>query len=80
MTGRFAISRVAVRDRTARRRYRHRWRLADGIAGAAIGVVLLIWTLLPVYNMVLIALDDEGDEFTGSLGRKIRRSAASVRS
>jgi multiple sugar transport system permease protein len=32
-----------------------------------VGIVLLIWTLLPVYNMVLIALDDEGDEFTGSL-------------
>jgi len=29
--------------------------------------VLLIWTLLPVYNMLLIALDNEGDEFTGNL-------------
>ena len=62
-----AMGRVAARDRTARRRYRNGWRLAGRIAGAAVGVVLLIWTLLPVYNMVLIALDDEGDEFTGSL-------------
>jgi multiple sugar transport system permease protein len=54
-------------DRTARSR-RRRWRrLAGGIAGAALGVVLLIWTLLPVYNMLLIALDNEGDEFTGNL-------------
>jgi multiple sugar transport system permease protein len=42
-------------------------RLAGRIAGAAAGVALLIWTLLPVYNMLLIALDEEGDEFTGSL-------------
>src|SRR5215471_8593681 len=71
MTGRAAnepaMSRVAVADRTVRRRRRRGWRLAGGIAGAAAGVALLIWTLLPVYNMVLIALDDEGDEFTGSL-------------
>jgi multiple sugar transport system permease protein len=71
MTGRPAnepaMSRVAAADRTARRRYRHGRRLAGGIAGAALGVALLIWTLLPVYNMVLISLDDEGQEFTGSL-------------
>lgn len=32
-----------------------------------LGVVLLIWTLLPVYNMVLIALSEDGDEFTGAI-------------
>jgi len=71
MTGRTAnepdMSRVATTDRTARRRYRDRRRLAGGIAGAALGIVLLVWTLLPVYNMLLIALDSEGEEFTGSL-------------
>jgi multiple sugar transport system permease protein len=38
-------------------------------AGAvALGAVLLIWWLLPVYNMMLIALDPEGDtEFTGDI-------------
>jgi multiple sugar transport system permease protein len=39
-------------------------------AGSALlGVVLLIWSLLPVYNMFLIALDpEEGEvEFTGNL-------------
>jgi multiple sugar transport system permease protein len=33
-----------------------------GAAGAlAVGFVLLIWSLLPTYNMLLIALDAEGD-------------------
>src|SRR6202012_3899596 len=71
MTGRPAneppMGRMAAADRTARRRYRRGWRLARGIAGGALGIALLIWTLLPVYNMMLIALDEEGDEFTGSL-------------
>ena len=32
-----------------------------------LGFGLLIWTLLPVYNMVLIALDDDAAEFTGRI-------------
>ena len=52
--------------RPARRRYRLRRVLIE--AGSMIlGVVLLIWSLTPVYNMLLIALDpEEGDiEFEG---------------
>ena len=48
-------------------------RAADGLSPrlrrapdrCVLGVVLLIWTLLPVYNMLLIALSDDADEFTG---------------
>jgi multiple sugar transport system permease protein len=51
---------------THRPRYRRRRRWAK--AGAVIlGVGLLIWTLLPVYNMLLMALDADADEFTGSI-------------
>jgi len=52
----------------ARRRYR--LRRALGEAGSImLAVVLLIWSLLPVYNMFLIALDpEEGEiEFDGNL-------------
>jgi len=48
----------------------HRLRRAlTEIASAALALVLLVWSLLPVYNMLLIALDyDEGDiEFEGIL-------------
>lgn len=48
-----------------RRRWRERWLLRAG--GIILGVALLIWTLLPAYNMLLIALDEEGDEFTGTI-------------
>jgi multiple sugar transport system permease protein len=47
-------------------RYRLRRVLTEG-ASVTFGVVLVIWSLMPVYNMLLIALDrDEGDiEFEG---------------
>jgi multiple sugar transport system permease protein len=43
-------------------------RLGAEAAALALGGVLLIWSLLPVYNMLMIALDPEGDtEFAGYL-------------
>ena len=47
-------------------RYRLRRVLAE-VASVTLGVMLFIWSLMPVYNMMLIALDpDEGDiEFEG---------------
>jgi multiple sugar transport system permease protein len=49
-----------------RPRYRLRRVLAE-VASVTLGVVLLVWSLAPVYNMLLIALDrEEGDiEFEG---------------
>ncbi len=49
-----------------RHRYRLRRTLADG-AATVLGVVLLIWTVIPVYNMLLIALSKDGDEFGGTI-------------
>ncbi len=44
-----------------------RSRIAAQVGAAVLGVVVLIWTLIPVYNMFLIALSDDGDEFTGAI-------------
>ena len=51
-----------------RRRNRRR-RILTEAGSVMLGVVLLIWSLLPVYNMLLIALDpEEGEiEFAGNL-------------
>jgi multiple sugar transport system permease protein len=59
---------AALRDRRARRpRYRLRLVLNE-MASVTLGIALLIWTLLPCYNMLLIALDREGDtEFAGTI-------------
>ena len=52
----------------ARRRYQLRPALVEA-GSVMLGIVLLIWSLLPIYNLFLIALDpEEGEvEFTGNL-------------
>jgi multiple sugar transport system permease protein len=52
----------------ARRHYRLRRALVEA-GSVVLGVVLLIWSLLPVYQMLLIALDpEEGEiEFSGNI-------------
>jgi multiple sugar transport system permease protein len=54
--------------RRSRQRYRLR-RVVTEAASVTLGVVILIWSLAPVYNMFLIALDpEEGEvEFDGNL-------------
>ena len=55
----------AMERRTRRPNYRRRQWLAKA-GSAALGIVLLIWWTLPVYNMVLIAIDPNGStEFAG---------------
>ena len=51
----------------ARRRHYRLRQIVLEAASAALGLALLIWSLMPVYNMLLIALDpDEGEtEFAG---------------
>jgi hypothetical protein len=47
------------------RPHRRRRLLAD-VAAWTLGLLLLVWALLPTYNMLLIALDEEGDtEYAG---------------
>lgn len=41
-----------------------RQRVLTAAGTAALSVVLVVWTILPIYNMVLISLEPEGDVFT----------------
>jgi multiple sugar transport system permease protein len=50
------------------RRPHYRLRRTIGSAAAALlGILLLFWTFIPVYNILLIALSEDGDEFTGTV-------------
>jgi multiple sugar transport system permease protein len=56
-----------INDRAVRRpNYRLRRNLAEA-AALAIGLVVLIWTLVPLYNIVLVALEPHGDVFTNDI-------------
>ena len=44
-------------------RRRRRWLFNGG--AAAVGVIVLFWTLLPVYNILLLAFTDDPEEFDG---------------
>jgi multiple sugar transport system permease protein len=53
---------------TAGRRPNYRLRrIVTNTAATVVGVALAIWTLIPVYNMLLIAVSEDGDEFTGTV-------------
>jgi multiple sugar transport system permease protein len=54
--------------RTVRRRPRYRLRrnLIEA-AALAFAVVVLIWTLTPIYNIVMVALESHGDVFTNDI-------------
>ena len=53
----------------AKRRPHRRWRkILIEASSALLGAIILIWTLMPVYNMFLVALNREGhNEFTWDL-------------
>jgi len=61
------VSLALASGRPARRPSRRPRRPLARIGAVVLGVVLAIWTLMPVYNMLLIALDDDAREYTGNI-------------
>jgi multiple sugar transport system permease protein len=56
-------------ERSARRRrpnYRLRRTLAE-VAALTVGIAVLIWTLVPIYNIVIVALEPHGNVFTNDI-------------
>ena len=53
---------VAVPAVRARRPNYRRRRFLVELGSVGVAVVLLIWWLLPLYNLVMIALDPNGDQ------------------
>jgi multiple sugar transport system permease protein len=62
------VSATIAFGRRATRRIRFR-RMATEAGAVMLGIVLLIWSVMPIYNMLLIALDpEEGEvEFSGNV-------------
>ena len=57
-------------EASARKRRRPNYRLRRNLteaAASAVGVVILIWTLVPIYNIVIVALEPHGDVFTNDI-------------
>lgn len=62
------MSTVALQSGAPRRRPRYRLRrnLTEA-AAIAFALVLMVWTLVPIYNMVAVALESHGDVFTNNV-------------
>jgi len=59
MSGAFFSARARPRTSSQRRQ------ILTEVGSAALGAIILIWSLIPIYNMFLVALDPEGhNEFT----------------
>jgi multiple sugar transport system permease protein len=62
------VSVAALEGRRARpsRRYQLRRRLSQA-AALVLSILILIWTLAPIYNIVMVSLQATGDVFTNSI-------------
>jgi multiple sugar transport system permease protein len=56
-----------TRSRGRMQRAARRWRYASNAGAAILAVLLLVWTLAPLYNMVMVAFEAEGDVFSDHL-------------
>ena len=62
-----ASSRAVAESRRALRR--RRWLSQAGVV--LLSVMLIVWSLAPIYNMVLISLEPEGDVFTDHIWPRV---------
>jgi multiple sugar transport system permease protein len=61
------VSAIANAGRPTRKpNYRLR-RALEGVAVALLGLVIVVWTLAPLYNMVMVALESHNDVFTSDV-------------
>jgi multiple sugar transport system permease protein len=66
-----AEARLASRTSTRARRAVRRRRYLGNVGVLVLSVVLVVWTIVPIYNMVLISLEPEGDVFNDHLWPRV---------
>jgi len=49
------------------RRTAQRWRYIENTAAAVFSVLLVIWTLLPIYNVLMVSFEGHSDVFSGAI-------------
>jgi multiple sugar transport system permease protein len=66
-----AEARLAARASTRVRRAVRRRRYLGNAGVLVLSVILMVWTFVPIYNMVMISLEPEGDVYTDRLWPKM---------
>jgi multiple sugar transport system permease protein len=61
------LATAATRPAERMRRAARRWRYAGNVGAAVLSAVLVVWTLVPLYNMVMVSFESEGDVFSDHL-------------
>jgi multiple sugar transport system permease protein len=57
-------AREAAHGANAMRRTARRWRYLTNAGAAVLSAVILVWTITPIYNMIMVSLEAEGDVFS----------------
>ena len=61
-----SVPQIEGQWRRRRPNYRRRRYLSE-VAAFAFGLVILVWTLTPIYNIIIVALESHGDVFTNDI-------------
>ena len=61
------VAATAARPADQLRRAARRWRYLTNAGAGLVSVILLVWTIAPLYNMVMVAFETEGDVFSDHL-------------
>ena len=62
-----ALAPAAARPAERMRRAARRWRYLTNVGAAVLSAVLLVWTLTPIYNIIMVSFEAEGDVFSDHL-------------
>jgi multiple sugar transport system permease protein len=57
-------TREATHGANTMRRTARRWRYLSNAGAAVLSAVILVWTITPIYNMIMVSLEAEGDVFS----------------
>jgi multiple sugar transport system permease protein len=66
-TAELRIAKAPTIDRERMRRVARRWRIITNIGAAALSLVLVVWTLTPIYALVMVSFEGHNDVFSSGV-------------